>query len=55
LTFFLATRAVEKSNAGETILRGMDGITDPLWKRLDEFVRVVIGAFWRSSRSAASI
>ena len=46
LAFFLATRAVEKSNAGETILRGMDGITDPLWKRLDEFVRVVIGAFF---------
>jgi hypothetical protein len=46
LAFFLATRAVEKSNAGETILRGMDGITDPLWKRLDDFVRVVIAAFF---------
>jgi hypothetical protein len=46
LTFFLATRAVEQSNAGETILRGMDRITDPLWQRLDEFVRVVIGAFF---------
>src|SRR3954462_13866667 len=42
LLFFLATRAVEQSRFGETILQGMDRITDPLWKRLDEFVRVVI-------------
>ena len=46
LVFFLATRAVEKSSAGETILRGMDRITDPLWKRLDDFVRVVIAGFF---------
>ena len=46
LAFFLATRAVETSSAGETILRGMDRITDPLWKRLDDFVRVVIAAFF---------
>ena len=46
LVFFLATRAIEKSSAGETILRGMDRITDPLWKRLDDFVRVVIAAFF---------
>ena len=46
LAFFLATRAVEKSRAGETILRGMDRITDPLWNRLDDFVRVVIAAFF---------
>jgi hypothetical protein len=46
LLFFLATRAVEKSSIGETILQGMDRITDPLWKRLDEFVRVVIAAFF---------
>jgi hypothetical protein len=46
LVFFLATRAVEKSSAGETILRAMDRITDPLWSRLDDFVRVVIAAFF---------
>jgi hypothetical protein len=46
LVFFLATRAVERSNAGEEILRRMDRITDPLWKRLDEFVRVVIAGFF---------
>jgi hypothetical protein len=47
LVFFLATRALEKSSAGELVLRAMDGITDPLWKRIDEFVRVVIAAFFR--------
>ena len=46
LIFFLATRAIEKSPAGEAILARMDGITDPLWQRLDEFVRLVISAFF---------
>jgi hypothetical protein len=46
LAFFLATRAVEKSPAGETILREMDRITDPLWQRLDEFVRIIIAGFF---------
>lgn len=46
LAFFLATRVVEESKWGEPILRGMDRITDPLWKRLDDFVRVVIAAFF---------
>lgn len=46
LVFFIATRMVEKSDAGETILRFMDRISDPLFNRLDDFVRVVIGAFF---------
>ena len=46
LIFFLATRVVEASRAGETILAGMDRITDPLWRRLDDFMRVTIGAFF---------
>lgn len=46
LVFFIATRAVEKSKAGETILLGMDRLTDPLWQRLDDFVRIVIAAFF---------
>ena len=54
LLFFLATRAVEKSSIGETILQGMDRITDPLWKRLDEFVRVPPSSS-QSSPLAASI
>lgn len=46
LVFFLATRLVERSAVGETILQGLDRATDPLWLRLDDFVRVVIGAFF---------
>ena len=46
LAFFMATRLIEKSPIGETILVGMDGAAKPLWTRLDDFVRVVIGAFF---------
>jgi hypothetical protein len=46
LAFFLATRLVEMSSAGEAILAWMDRVTEPLWRRLDDFVRVVIGAFF---------
>ena len=46
LVFFLATRAVEKSPLGETILSSMDRATDPLWRRLDDFVRIVIAVFF---------
>jgi hypothetical protein len=46
LVFFVATRLVEKSPAGESILAGMDRVAKPLWTRLDDFVRVVIGAFF---------
>ncbi len=37
LVFFVATRAVERSSLGETILLGMDRATDPLWRHLDDF------------------
>jgi hypothetical protein len=46
LAFFLATRAVEKSPAGEVILTGLDRVSDPLWRRLDDFIRACIGAFF---------
>ncbi len=46
LVFFIATRAIERSNAGEAILHGLDRLTDPLWKRQDDFVRAVVGAFF---------
>jgi hypothetical protein len=46
LAFFLATRAVETSRAGEAVLAGLDRLTDPLYGRLDDFVRVVIAAFF---------
>lgn len=46
LVFFLATRAVEKMPVGQHVLTGMDKITNPLWLRLDDFVRVVIAVFF---------
>ena len=46
LLFFIAAWLVEQSRAGEVILRGMDRITDPLWRRLDDFVRAVVAAFF---------
>jgi hypothetical protein len=46
LAFFLATRVVETSKTGDAVLDGLDRLTDPLWQRLDDFVRVVIAAFF---------
>lgn len=46
VAFFLATRALERSSLGPRLLDGMDRVTDPLWRRLDDFVRAVIGAFF---------
>jgi hypothetical protein len=46
LMFFLVTRAIEKSSFGNQILTVLDRITDPLWSRLDDFVRAVISAFF---------
>ena len=50
LVFFLATRAIEKMSIGQSILAGMDKVMNPLWLRLDDFVRVVIAAFLGSPR-----
>lgn len=46
LVFFVATRVVEQSAAGPRLLDRLDRITDPLWRRLDDFVRVVTAAFF---------
>ncbi len=46
LFFFIATRALETQRIGALALDGMDRLTGPLWNRLDDFVRAVIGAFF---------
>ena len=46
LFFFVATRVIERSPAGEVVLKGFDTVSNPLWLRLDDFVRCVIGAFF---------
>jgi hypothetical protein len=44
--FFLATRVLEKSPVGQTLLGGFDKVSAPLWARSDDFMRVVTGAFF---------
>jgi hypothetical protein len=46
MVFLMLTRLVEQSRFGETVMAVMDRIADPLWKRLDDFVRCVIAAFF---------
>jgi hypothetical protein len=46
LLFLIATRLVENSAFGEKTMAVMDRASDPLWLRLDDFVRSVIGGFF---------
>ncbi len=46
LACFLATRLVETSRYGVVILDALDRVTTPLWRRLDDFVRAIIAAFF---------
>jgi hypothetical protein len=46
MLFLILTRLVEKSQFGATVMTAMDRATDPLWNRLDDFIRCVIAAFF---------
>lgn len=46
MAFFLATRAIEQATAGQSALDWLDRVSDPLWRRADDFMRVTIGAFF---------
>ena len=46
LIFFIATRLIEQQRIGQAVLAGFDTVTGPLWTRLDDFVRCVIGVFF---------
>jgi hypothetical protein len=46
LVFFVATRLIEQQKIGEIALAGFDRVSAPLWNRLDDFVRAIIGAFF---------
>lgn len=46
LFFFVATRLIEQQAIGQAVLIGFDRVSAPLWNRLDDFVRCVIGAFF---------
>ena len=44
--FFVLTRLVEISPFGERVHDGLDRATAALWHRLDDYVRVTVGAFF---------
>lgn len=44
--FFMLTRAFENSQFGSLAFDALDRATGPLWARIDDYVRVVIGAFF---------
>lgn len=46
LLFLAMTRLVEDSKFGIAVTRLMDRLTDPLWNRLDDFVRATIAMFF---------
>ncbi len=46
MLFLMLTRLVEQSRFGVAVMARMDRATDPLWNRLDDFVRCVIAAFF---------
>jgi hypothetical protein len=46
VVFFVLTRAVEVSRFGTVVSDGLDRLTGPLWGRIDDYIRVVIGAFF---------
>lgn len=46
LTCLVVTRLLEQRPIGATVLASMDRIFAPLWWRIDDFVRCVVGAFF---------
>lgn len=46
LVFFIAARLVEVSRFGPTVLDSLDTVTNPLWQRLDDYIRAIIAAFF---------
>lgn len=46
IVFFALTRLVEISAFGDRVHDGLDWATNALWNRLDDYVRVTVGAFF---------
>lgn len=46
LVFFVATRLVERRPLGDRVLEGLDVLTAPLWRRLDDYIRAIVAAFF---------
>jgi hypothetical protein len=46
LVFFIATRLVERTTFGQSVLAVMDRISAPLWNRADDFMQAVTAGFF---------
>lgn len=46
LVFFIITRLIEASRFGTVVQNGLDRATNPLWLRLDDYIRAIIAAFF---------
>ena len=46
MVFLVLTRLVEQSQLGTRVMNAMDRLTDPLWRRLDDFIRSIIAGFF---------
>ncbi len=46
MLFLVLTRVIEQSRFGAQVMTVMDRASDPLWNRLDDFIRCVIAAFF---------
>ncbi|MFC5067033.1 hypothetical protein [Flaviflagellibacter deserti] len=55
LIFFIIARLVERSYYGKPVLDGLDRITQPLWNRLDDYVRAIVAAFFVSIFSVGGV
>ena len=55
LSFFVMARFTEASRYGGAVLDTLDRLTDPLWQRLDDYVRAIVAAFFVAIFSVGGI
>jgi hypothetical protein len=53
--FFTAARGLERSPYGGAALDGLDHLTQPLWGRLDDYIRAIVAAFFVAIFSVGGI
>lgn len=55
LAFFVAARLMERSRYGNAMLDALDRRTQPMWGRLDDYVRAIVAAFFVAIFSVGGI
>jgi len=46
LAFFILARMIERTSIGEEAISTLNWMTDPLWRRQDDYIRSIIAAFF---------